>query len=156
MAKRRVKKTEIEPAPYATRKMRVAEEYLKDLNMTQAMVRAGYTWKNANANGYKMLRDEEFQRILKDAKKDLKDRMHLEVEQVIHGLLREANFEGEGATHAARVQAWTQLGRYLEMFTDKQELSGPGGEPLQFVIGPGISVPGVDQDADMDGDGEAD
>ena len=42
-------------------------------------------------------------------------------DMVIAGLLKEATREGDGASHSARVNAWMQLGKHLQMFTDKHD-----------------------------------
>ena len=59
------------------------------------------------------------------------ERHKLTVDTVLEGLLKEARHDGDGSTHSARVQAWTQLGKHLAMFTDKQELTGKDGGPIE-------------------------
>ena len=47
-------------------------------------------------------------------------RTRITQDMVIDGLLREARNYGEGASHSARVSAWTQLGKHLGMFVDRR------------------------------------
>jgi hypothetical protein len=47
-------------------------------------------------------------------------------EEILKGIYGEAKYFGEGASHAARIQAWVQLGKHFGMFSDKKkEQEGP-------------------------------
>jgi hypothetical protein len=47
-------------------------------------------------------------------------------EEILKGIYGEAHYFGEGASHAARIQAWVQIGKHFGMFSDKkQEQVGP-------------------------------
>ena len=48
------------------------------------------------------------------------ERTEITQDEVLRGLHAEAR-EDKGASHAARVQAWTQLGKHLGMFVDRHE-----------------------------------
>ena len=45
------------PKPAVDRRARFAQEYVKDLNITQAAIRAGYSAKTASAQGSRLLKD---------------------------------------------------------------------------------------------------
>ena len=47
-------------------------------------------------------------------------------EMVIKGLLNEAQEYGEGASHSARVSAWSHLGKHLGMFTATIDITTNG------------------------------
>jgi phage terminase small subunit len=48
-----------------------------------------------------------------------------------------------------KIKALELMGKYLGMFTDKTEISGPGGEPLQIVLNPASKkYTGSDADGD--------
>jgi phage terminase small subunit len=51
------------------KQQRFVDEYLKDLNATQAAIRAGYSAKTAYAIAEKLLRKAEIQQAVQDAKK---------------------------------------------------------------------------------------
>ena len=53
---------------------------------------------------------------------------------LIKRLLREADYRGEGSSHAARVTALSWLGRHLAMFTEKTEISGQGAALSRIEI----------------------
>ena len=103
---------------------RFVEEYIVDLNATQAAIRAGYSEKTARQTGSENLSKPYIQEAIAEAKQNRSDRLQVTQDGVIKGLLREAQRDDDKATHAARVQAWAHLGRHLGMFTDKVEHSG--------------------------------
>lgn len=97
-------------------------EYLVDLNATQAAVRAGYSEKTASEIGHENLRKPQIEMALADAFEQRAERVQLDQDTVIRGLLEEARYRGTGASHSARVQAWTTLARHLGMLTDRMDL----------------------------------
>lgn len=103
---------------------RFIEEYLKDLNATQASIRAGYSKKTAHVIGAENLTKPVIVDALAQRAKVITERADLDTHDVIQGLLTEARRTGEGSSHAARVSAWTQLGKYLKMFADRVEHTG--------------------------------
>lgn len=97
---------------------RFVEEYLVDLNATQAAIRAGFSEKSASEQGYQLLHKTSVARAIAERQIERAERMAVSQDMVVAGLLREAHREGEGSSHAARVQAWQHLGRHLGMFRD--------------------------------------
>lgn len=104
------------------KQQRFVEEYLIDLNATQAAIRAGYSEKTAGAVGHENLKKPEIQDSLKDAIEKRSEESGLTVEKIWKGLLSEATRDGEGSSHSARVSAWAHLAKYKGMFIDKQEV----------------------------------
>ena len=113
---------------------RFIEEYLVDFNATQAAIRAGYSEDTARSIGSENLTKPDIASALAERAKSLTEEADVTTAMVIDGLLTEAKRTGRGASHAARVSAWTQLGKYLAMFTDRHEHSGPGGGPLEIAV----------------------
>jgi hypothetical protein len=37
---------------------------------------------------------------------------------------------GDGSSHAARVSAWTQIGKHLGMFVERRQQIGEDGQPV--------------------------
>lgn len=101
---------------------RFIEEYLVDLNATQAAIRAGYSEKTANEQGAQNL--AKLSVYIEQALETRSTRTLVTQDDVIKGLLEEAQWQGEGSSHSARVSAWAHLGKHLGMFKDKVELSG--------------------------------
>ena len=102
---------------------RFVEEYLIDLNATQAAIRAGYSKKTANPQGARLLANVSIKAALKEAQEARSERTEITADDVIKGLLDEARFMDEGTSHSARIAAWAHLGRHLGMFKDKVSLN---------------------------------
>ena len=100
------------------------QEYLLDLNATQAAIRAGYSTRTAYSQGQRLLKNVEIQAAVTAAQEARSERVKLDQDDVLTGLHKEATFTGEGSSHSARVAAWAHIGKHLGMFTDKVEHSG--------------------------------
>ncbi len=103
------------------------EEYLVDLNATQAALRAGYSPKTAYSQGERLLKNVEVHRAIQEAQEARSERTGITQDEVIQGLKKEAALEGDGSSHSARVAAWAHLGKHLGIFTDNLTLSGSVG-----------------------------
>ena len=103
------------------RQARFVAEYVKDLNATQAAIRAGYAAKHADTQAYQLLQKTWVQEAVAAAARRHMARAEITAQDVIAGLHREANERGEGSSHSARVSAWVALGRYHQLFVDKVE-----------------------------------
>lgn len=102
------------------RRQRFVEEYLVDLNATQAAIRAGYSAKTAYSQGQRLLKDVEVQAAIQRAQQSQSQRTLITADEVLQGLKAEATRMGEGSSHGARVAAWTALGKHLALFVDRQ------------------------------------
>ena len=106
------------------KQQRFVEEYLIDLNATQAAIRAGYSEKTAKEIGNENLTKPNIAKAIAEAQEKLSNKAQVTVEMVVQGLLNEAKDLSEGSTQSARVSAWAHLGKHLGMFKDKVEHSG--------------------------------
>ncbi len=108
------------------------EEYLVDLNATQAAIRAGYSKKTARAMGTENLAKPAIaQEISKHALKATEN-VELTVETVLKNIAAmhemaatEKHFGGMGK--ALELQA-----KYLKMLTDRTELTGKNGGAIEI------------------------
>lgn len=116
------------------KQQRFVDEYLIDLNATQAAIRAGYSPKTANEQGARLLVNVSISAAIKEAQQERQKRTLVTQDDVIRGLLTEAEWQGEGSSHSARVSAWAHLGKHLNMFTDKIEHTGPNGGPIDLSL----------------------
>ncbi len=116
------------------KQQRFVEEYLIDLNATQAAIRAGYSEKTAQEQSSRLLSNVMVQEAVQKAKNKLSERTELTVEMVVQGLLNEAKDLSEGSTQSARVSAWAHLGKHLGMFKDKIEHTGKDGGPIDLSL----------------------
>jgi phage terminase small subunit len=100
---------------------RFVDEYLIDLNATQAAIRAGYSAKAAQGQGSRLLSNAMVARAVAEGAHKRAAKAEVTAQDVLIGLHREATREGDGASHAARVSAWGLLGKYHKLFTDRIE-----------------------------------
>lgn len=112
---------------------RFVEEYLIDLNATQAAIRAGYRENSAMEQGYQLLQKTSVQHAIQQAQNKRSKRTEISQDDVIKGLMLEATREGEGSSHSARVSAWSLLGKHLGMFKDRVDITS-GDKPLPSAI----------------------
>lgn len=112
---------------------RFVEEYLIDLNATQAAIRAGYSENSAMEQGYQLLQKTSVQHAIQQAQSKRAKRTEISQDDVIKGLMLEATREGEGSSHSARVSAWSLLGKHLGMFKDRVDITS-GDKPLPSAI----------------------
>lgn len=98
---------------------RFIDEYLIDLNGTQAAIRTGYSAKTANEQAARLLANVSIKKEIDDRLAKQQTDAIVSREMVLRGLLSEAQCMGEGSSHSARVGAWAHLGKHLNMFTDK-------------------------------------
>lgn len=130
------------------KQQRFVEEYLIDLNATQAAIRAGYSEKTAAAIGAENLIKPNIAKAIEEAKNQVSKRTELTVGLVVNGLLKEAQDYAEGSTQSARVSAWAHLGKHLGMFTEKVQHSGPDGGPVQVATKATLTIKVVKPDGD--------
>jgi phage terminase small subunit len=132
-------------------------EYLVDLNATQAAIRAGYSVKTANEQGSRLLTNVSVRSAIEDAKKARIERTEITADyvlttirdtvercrQAVPVLDRQGKpvlVEGPGGElkpaytfePMAVLKGSELLGKHLKMFTDKTEISGKDGGPVQF------------------------
>lgn len=116
------------------KQQRFVEEYLIDLNATQAYIRAGFSEKLANTNAAKLLQNTTIAKAIEDARKEVSEKALITTEMVVKGLLKEAQDNSEGSTQSARVSAWAHLGKHIGMFTDKVQHSGDPNNPINMNL----------------------
>lgn len=136
------------------RQIRFVEEYIKDLNATQAAIRAGYSKKTARSQGARLLTNVDILEAIQEAKEERSERTKIDQDYVLtniqkviercmqvqqvdncltqteDGELAQAfMFKEQGALKGLEL-----LGKHLGMFKDKIEHSGPNGGPIQQEI----------------------
>lgn len=153
----------------APKRERFVEEYLIDLNATQAAIRAGYSEKTAKSQGQRLLTFDDVAREIERRRERLRktsitpEKVMEEYLNLLHAnmknyvtwgpsgvkLKRSDELTEEEAAAVAEV-AETQAGvkfklhdkkavldsiaKMLGLFVEKQEISGPGGGPVEVVF----------------------
>jgi hypothetical protein len=111
------------------RQQRFLDEYLVDLNATQAAIRAGYSARTANEQGARLLANASVATAIRYAQHARSERVQITQDDVLRGLHREATLTGEGSTHAARVSAWGLIAKHLGMLVERRQLLGQDSQP---------------------------
>jgi len=65
---------------------RFVQEYLKDLNGTQAAIRAGYAANSAYSTAERLLRNTEVRKFLKESKREISEACKVDAEYVLRRL----------------------------------------------------------------------
>ena len=121
------------------RQSRFVEEYLIDLNATQAAIRAGYSAKTANTNGPRLMVNAGIQSAIQKAQAARSERTQITVDKVLYDIeliklnAMQQEDDGKMINHAGALKACELQGKHLKMFVDKIEHSG--GQTLQVITG---------------------
>ena len=121
------------------RQSRFVEEYLIDLNATQAAIRAGYSAKTANTNGPMLMVNAGIQSAIQKAQAARSERTQITVDKVLDDIeliklnAMQQEDDGKMINHAGALKACELQGKHLKMFVDKIEHSG--GQTLQVITG---------------------
>lgn len=138
------------------KQQRFVEEYLIDLNATQAAIRAGYSEKTAYAVGHENLKKPEIAKALSAARGERSQRTEITADYVLSTILetverckqavpvtdktgKQVVVETEDGElvpaytfdSKAVLKGCELLGKHLALFTDKHELTGGNGGPVE-------------------------
>ncbi len=113
------------------KQQRFVEEYLIDLNATQAAIRAGYSAKRADVIGYENLRKPVIKQAIDREQEARSKRTQITQDKVLTDIelikadAMKTKFDADGNevmnNHGAALKACELQGRHLKMFTDKVE-----------------------------------
>ena len=99
---------------------RFCEEYLIDLNATQAAIRAGYSAKTANRIAAENLSKLDIQKYISQLQNSQSERTQITADTVLKELEKIALADTE-ITGKEKIKALELLGKHLGMFSDKIE-----------------------------------
>lgn len=119
-------------AKLTAKQKRFVEEYLVDLNATQAAIRAGYSENTATIIGHENLRKPNISEAIAEARNKLSERSEWSAEQILRDIRQIAENVQEQAKD--RLKAYELGGKHLGMFKDKVEMTGEGGGPLKVIF----------------------
>lgn len=158
------KPVSIKMAALDPRHQRFVQEYLVDLNGTQAAIRAGYSAKSAAEQAHHLLRHPHIQDAVEEAKRKLQDKLEINAERVIQKLATIAM-----ADPRELVQNKVSCCRFCygvghkyqrsdhEMEGDREEWERQGKDPLHFNekggAGFSLALPPVETCPHCAGDG---
>lgn len=121
------------------KQVRFIEEYLVDLNATQAAIRAGYSARTANRIGPENLSKPVIAEAIQIAQLARSERTQITVDKVLEDIeliklnAMQQEDDGKMINHAGALKACELQGKHLKMFVDKVEHSG--GQTLHVITG---------------------
>ena len=118
---------------------RFVEEYLVDLNATQAAIRAGYSARTANRIGPENLSKPVIAEAIQIAQLARSERTQITVDKVLEDIeliklnAMQQDDDGKMINRTDALKACELQGKHLKMFVDKVEHSG--GQTLHVITG---------------------
>ena len=119
-------------------------EYLIDLNATQAAIRAGYSAKTAEQQGYQLIQKTSVKEKIQSAMKERAEIVDLTAADVLRDInavkadAMRKTYDKDGnevmANHTAALKALELQGKHLKMFTEKIETTGANGGPIDTKL----------------------
>ena len=89
-------------------------------NATQAVIAAGYSPKTAQQAGSRLLLNVVVQQAISAHMAEIKERALITTEDIVKGLISEAQYFGDDASHSARVSAYKTLTDYTGGFDNNR------------------------------------
>jgi hypothetical protein len=137
--------------PLTPRQQRFVEEYLIDLNATQAAIRAGYSPRTARQTSAEIMAKPATQDAVAAAQRARSERTEITQDWVLRGLAAEATRLDKRGSASARVAAYRLLGQHVGLFQDRPldillallpaELAIPLREALARYVAEGGQLP---------------
>ncbi len=100
------------------KQQRFVEEYLIDLNATQAAIRAGYSKKTAKSIGQENLTKPYIAAVIDAAKAERSIRTEISQDWVLERLIENHNRSVEAGQGSVANKALELIGKHLEMFPE--------------------------------------
>ena len=101
------------------------KEYLKDLNATQAAIRAGYSERTAGSLGQRLLKNVEIQKAIQKAMKKRERNTEITAERVLKEIAAIAFAPiDDKLNYRDKIKALELLGKHQALFVDRVEHSG--------------------------------
>lgn len=117
---------------------RFCEEYLVDLNATQAAIRAGYKEKTARSQGQRLLTNVDIQKYIAELQKKQSERTGITADTVLKELEKIALTDTE-ISGKEKIKALELLGKHLGMFSGQTEDSAAAENNLLDILKEGAA-----------------
>jgi phage terminase small subunit len=109
------------PRDLTPKQQRFVAEYLKDLNATQAAIRAGYSATNADVTGPRLLGNVGIAAEIQKRQDKIAGKLELTAEKVLQDLEEVRAKALEGGQYAPAVRAIELRGKHIGMFVERSE-----------------------------------
>lgn len=100
------------------------QEYMVDLNATQASIRAGYSPRTAKEIGCENLTKPNIQAEIQRLQKERISRVQLTADKVLEDIERVRGKAESSEQYNVSLKASELQGKHLAMFTEKQQIEG--------------------------------
>ena len=108
------------------RQMKFCDEYLVDLNATQAAIRAGYTAKYANTNAFKLLQNTAIKEYIQQRQQDRSERTEITQDFVLRELMAIASVNATDYARVVEKNATAEVdGRIIQLYDSE-------GNPVMY------------------------
>lgn len=130
------------------KQIRFVDEYLIDLNATQAAIRCGYSEKTAAQQASRLLANPAIQEAISKKQKRIEQKAQVTHEWVINNLKKvfercmqeeavtdkDGNFEGVFKfEHTGANRALELIGKHIGMFKERVEHTGKDGKAIEYA-----------------------
>jgi phage terminase small subunit len=111
---------------------RFCEEFLVDLNATQAAVRAGYSGKYPNRQAFQLMENPAVRLTIDALRAERAKGTDVTKDFVLRGIEKTIRLAEEAGNLSALLRGYELLARHLGMFIDRTEISGPDGDAIRM------------------------
>lgn len=111
---------------------RFCEEFLVDLNATQAAVRAGYKTKFPNRIAYQLMENSAVRIAIDGLRAERSKGTDVTKDFVLRGIQKTIKLAEEANNLNALLRGYELLAKHLGMFVDRTEISGPDGDAIKM------------------------
>lgn len=113
---------------------RFVQEYLIDLNATQAATRAGYSAKTAYSIGQRLLKDVEVAKAVARGQEKVAAKIGLTLDAHLEELAKLRDAARQDSAYAPAVSAEVARGKAVGLYTERVEHTGEGGGPIAMTV----------------------
>lgn len=119
-------------AALTEKQRRFCEEYLKDLNASRAVLRAGYETSNPNRIGHELMQKPGVKFALDGLTAGRAHKVKIDANFVLQKIIRSLERAEEKENETAVLRASELLAKHLGMFVEKTEISGPEAGSIEM------------------------
>ena len=108
------------------------EEYLVDLNATQAVIRTGYKTKYPNRIAFQLMENPAIRIAIDGLRAERTKNSDVTKDFVLRGIQKAIRLAEESNNLNALLRGHELLARHLGMFVERTEISGPDGNAIKM------------------------
>jgi phage terminase small subunit len=110
--------------PLSPKQARFVDEYMVDMNATQAAIRAGYSPKYADRQASKLVGDSRVSAQIQRRKNHLAQRADVTAADILQAHVRIARVCEADERYSEAIRAWELAGKQLGVYTEQTAIEG--------------------------------